>query len=101
MLLVSRPVVVLLGIWAPYQAMYTPSVLKQTLYAYIEYAAALTPVILAAFYSKRANAAGAVTAIALGRLSPSSGTRIHPPPSAGNHPILGYSSHPASHSGRS
>ncbi len=65
-LLVSRLMVVLLGVWALYQAMHTESVLKQALYAYTVYSAALTPVILAAFYSKRANAAGAVTAIALG-----------------------------------
>ncbi len=65
-LIVSRLMVVLLGIWSLYQAMHTQSVLAQTLYAYTVYSAALTPVILAAFYSKRANAAGAVTAIALG-----------------------------------
>ena len=65
-LLVSRLIVVFLGLWALYQAMHTTSVLKQTLYAYTVYAAALTPVILAAFYSRRATAKGAVTAIALG-----------------------------------
>jgi SSS family solute:Na+ symporter/sodium/proline symporter len=58
--------VVLLGLWGLYQAMHTGSVLKQALYAYTIYSAALTPVILAAFYSRRANAAGAVTAIGLG-----------------------------------
>jgi SSS family solute:Na+ symporter len=65
-LLVSRLTVVLLGIWALYQTMSVTNVLQQTLYAYTVYSAALTPVILAAFYSKRANAAGAVTAIGLG-----------------------------------
>ena len=65
-LLVSRLMVVLLGLWGLYQAMHTASVLKQALYAYTIYSAALTPVILAAFYSRRANAAGAVTAIGLG-----------------------------------
>ncbi|HEY1808427.1 MAG TPA: sodium:solute symporter family protein [Acidobacteriaceae bacterium] len=65
-LLVSRLVVVLLGIWALYQALGTQSVLQKTIYAYTIYAAALTPVILAAFYWKRANAAGAATAIAAG-----------------------------------
>src|SRR5580700_2424006 len=65
-LLVPRLIVVFLGLWALYQAMHTTSVLKQTLYAYTVYAAALTPVILAAFYSRRATAKGAVTAIALG-----------------------------------
>jgi SSS family solute:Na+ symporter/sodium/proline symporter len=65
-LIVSRLMVVLLGIWALYQALHTASVLKKTLYAYTIYSAALTPVILAAFYSKRVNAAGAVSAIFAG-----------------------------------
>jgi SSS family solute:Na+ symporter/sodium/proline symporter len=58
--------VVFLGIWALFQALHTTSVLKMTLYAYTVYSAALTPVILAAFYSRRANAPGAVSAIAAG-----------------------------------
>jgi SSS family solute:Na+ symporter/sodium/proline symporter len=65
-LLVSRLVVVLLGVWALVQAMHAESVLQKAIYAYTIYSAALTPVILAAFYSKRANAAGAATAIAAG-----------------------------------
>ncbi len=65
-LIVSRLMVVLLGIWALYQALHTGSVLEKTLYAYTIYSAALTPVILAAFYSRRANAAGAVSAIGAG-----------------------------------
>jgi Na+/proline symporter len=36
------------------------------LYAYTVYAAAITPVVMAAFFSKRATAAGAVWSIALG-----------------------------------
>jgi SSS family solute:Na+ symporter len=67
-LLVSRCMVVLLGCWALYQALHTQSVLKKTLYAYTIYSAALTPVVLAAFYSRRANAAGAVSAIGIGTL---------------------------------
>ena len=65
-LFVSRLMVVLLGIRALYQALHTESVLKQTLYAYTIYSAALTPVVLAAFYSRRANTAGAVSAIGVG-----------------------------------
>jgi SSS family solute:Na+ symporter/sodium/proline symporter len=65
-LLVSRLMVVLLGVWALYQALGTTSVLQKSLYAYTIYSAALTPVILAAFYWKRANAPGAVSAIAAG-----------------------------------
>ncbi len=65
-LIVSRLTVVLLGIWSLYQALHTGSILKATLYAYTIYSATLTPVVLAAFYSRRANAAGAVAAIAAG-----------------------------------
>jgi SSS family solute:Na+ symporter len=65
-LLVSRLMVVALGAWALYQSLGTTSVLQKSLYAYTIYAAALTPVILAAFYWKRATAAGAVSSIAIG-----------------------------------
>src|SRR5580658_7895422 len=65
-LIVSRLAVVLLGCWALYQAIYAPSILAKMLYAYTIYSAALTPVILAAFYSKRVTAWGAVAAIAMG-----------------------------------
>ena len=65
-LIVSRLMVALLGIWALYQALHTESVLKKTLYAYTIYAAALTPVILAAFFSRRATPTAAVASIAAG-----------------------------------
>src|SRR5580700_3747508 len=65
-LFVSRLMVVFLGLWALYQALHTQSVLQKTLYAYTIYSAALTPVVLAAFYSKRVTAWGAVAAIATG-----------------------------------
>ncbi|HEY0263045.1 MAG TPA: sodium:solute symporter family protein [Granulicella sp.] len=65
-LLVSRLMVVLLGLWALYQAQHVQSVLKKSLYAYTIYSAALTPVILAAFFWKRATAWGAVASIAAG-----------------------------------
>ena len=67
-LVVSRFIVVALGAWALYQSLGTTSVLKQSLYAYTIYSAALTPVILAAFFWRRATAAGAVTSIAAGTL---------------------------------
>jgi hypothetical protein len=57
-LIVSRLAVVLLGCWALYQAIYAPSILEKMLYAYTIYSAAVTPVVLAAFYSKRATAVG-------------------------------------------
>ena len=65
-LVVSRLAVVLLGCWALVQALYAPSILAKMLYAYTIYSAAVTPVVLAAFYSKRATAWGAVAAIASG-----------------------------------
>jgi SSS family solute:Na+ symporter/sodium/proline symporter len=65
-LIVSRLAVVLLGVWALYQAIYAPSILEKMLWAYTIYSAALTPVVLAAFYSKRVTAWGAVAAIAAG-----------------------------------
>ncbi len=68
-LLTSRLMVVLLGAWALWQSLHTESVLKKSLYAYTIYSAALTPVILAAFFWKRATAAGAVSCIALGTLT--------------------------------
>jgi SSS family solute:Na+ symporter/sodium/proline symporter len=58
--------VVLLGLWSLYQSLGTRSVLEKALYAYTIYSAALTPVILAAFFWKRATAAGAVGSIAAG-----------------------------------
>lgn len=65
-LIVSRVMVVLLGIWSLVQSLGTVSVLKKSLYAYTVYSAALTPVILAAFFWKRATSAGAVASIAAG-----------------------------------
>jgi len=65
-LIVSRLAVVLLGCWALYQAVYAESILKKMLWAYTIYSAALTPVVLAAFYSRRVTAWGAVAAIGSG-----------------------------------
>ena len=65
-LLVSRLLVVFLGLWSLWQSLGTRSVLEKALYAYTIYSAALTPVILAAFFWKRATAAGAVTSIFAG-----------------------------------
>ncbi len=65
-LLVSRAMVLLLGLWALYQSLHIESVLKKSLYAYTIYSAALTPVILAAFFWRRATAYAAVASIAAG-----------------------------------
>ena len=67
-LLVSRLMVLLLGAWALWQSLGATSVLEMSLYAYTIYSAALTPVVLAAFFWKRCTAAGAVTSIAAGTL---------------------------------
>ena len=65
-LAISRLMVVFLGLWALYQSLHVQSVLKKSLYAYTIYSAALTPVILAAFFWKRATANAAVASIAVG-----------------------------------
>ncbi len=65
-LLVSRILVIFLGLWSLVQSLGTRSVLEKALYAYTIYSAALTPVILAAFFWKRATAYAAVASIAAG-----------------------------------
>ena len=65
-LLVSRLLVVLLGLFALMQGAYWQSILAMALYAYTIYSAAITPVVMAAFFWKRATAAAAVVSIALG-----------------------------------
>jgi SSS family solute:Na+ symporter len=67
-LIVSRLAVVLLGCWALYQSLHSASVIHTMLWAYTVYAASLTPVVLAAFFSKRVTAWGAVSAIGAGTL---------------------------------
>jgi len=65
-LIVSRLIVVLLGLFALLQATQFESVLKASLYAYTVYGAAVTPSVMAVFFWKRTTAAGAVCSIALG-----------------------------------
>lgn len=65
-LLVSRLLVVLLGVFALLQAAYFESILRAALYAYTVYGAAVTPAVMAVFFWKRANAAGAVSSIIAG-----------------------------------
>ncbi|MGH9559446.1 MAG: sodium:solute symporter family protein [Bryobacteraceae bacterium] len=65
-LIVSRVLVVALGIFALLQATQFESILNASLYAYTVYGAAVTPVVLAVFFWKRATTAGAVTSILLG-----------------------------------
>jgi Na+/proline symporter len=65
-LLYSRLIVVGLGLVAVVLAAHTQSILRMALYAYTVYGAGVTPVVLAAFFWKRANAQGALASILVG-----------------------------------
>jgi len=65
-LVISRLAVVLLGVVAVVLAAHTTSILRMALYAYTVYGAGVTPVVLAAFFWKRANARGALASILVG-----------------------------------
>lgn len=65
-LIVSRIIVVLLGGFALLQATHFESILRAALYAYTVYGAAVTPSVMAVFFWKRANAAGAISSIIVG-----------------------------------
>ena len=65
-LIVSRIIVILLGVFAVLQATQFESVLKASLYAYTVYGAAVTPAVMAVFFWRRTTTAGAITSILLG-----------------------------------
>lgn len=65
-LIVSRVIVILLGLFAVLQATQFQSVLEASLYAYTVYGAAVTPVVMAVFFWRRTTTQGAVTSILLG-----------------------------------
>lgn len=65
---VSRGLVVVLGLFSLMQGAYWTSILAMALYAYTIYSAAITPVVMAAFFWKRATSAGAIVSLALGTL---------------------------------
>jgi SSS family transporter len=65
-LLVSRFLVCGLGIWALLQAIKLTSVLAKAMYAYTIYSAAITPVVMAAFFWRRATREGAVACLLSG-----------------------------------
>ena len=67
-LVVSRLLVLLLGVFALLQGAYFESILKAALYAYTVYGAAVTPAVMAVFFWKRATAGGAVTSIVMGTI---------------------------------
>lgn len=66
--LVSRLIVIALGVFALIQLTLFFSILAMALYAYTIYSAAITPVVMGAFFSKRVTAAAAVWSIALGTI---------------------------------
>ncbi len=68
LLLVSRLVVLGLGVFALVQGAYLESILRASLYAYTVYGAAVTPAVMAVFFWKRATAPGAVSSIILGTI---------------------------------
>lgn len=90
-LLVSRLIVVGLGLWALIQGAYTESILEKALYAYTIYSAAITPVVMGAFFSKRVTAAAAVISIAAGTFVTvfwDLGGKLMPPGLAEREPII-------------
>jgi SSS family solute:Na+ symporter len=67
-MLVSRLIVIFLGLFAVLQATQFESILKASLYAYTVYGTAVTPSVIAVFFWRRSNSAGAVTSIILGTI---------------------------------
>jgi solute:Na+ symporter, SSS family len=66
MILYSRLAVVLLGLFAFVQVRFFEKVLEMAIYAYTMYGVGITPAVMAAFFWKRATAAGGVGSIAAG-----------------------------------
>jgi len=66
MLILSKIVVLVLGVVAFILAMYLTSVLDMAFFAYTIYGVAITPALIGAFLWKRANTAGALTSIISG-----------------------------------
>jgi len=65
-LFVSRVLVIVLGVFALLQGAYFESILRAALYAYTVYGAAVTPAVMAVFFSRRVNTAGAISSIIAG-----------------------------------
>ena len=65
-MVMSRLIVVLLGLFALLQATRFESILNAAVYAYTVYGAAVTPAVMAVFFWKRATTAGAIVSIVLG-----------------------------------
>ncbi len=67
-LVMSRVIVILLGIFAVLQATQFESILKASLYAYTVYGAAVTPAVMAVFFWRRTTTPAAITSILLGTI---------------------------------
>ena len=65
-LLYSRLVVIVLGLFAYLQVQFFTRVLEMAIYAYTMYGVGVTPALMAAFFWKRASAAGGASSIAAG-----------------------------------
>jgi SSS family solute:Na+ symporter len=65
-MVMSRLIVLLLGLYALLQATRFESILNASVYAYTVYGAAVTPAVMAVFFWKRATTAGAIVSIILG-----------------------------------
>ena len=65
-LLYSRLVVLALGLFAYLQVQFFTRILEMAVYAYTMYGVGITPALLAAFFWKRATAAGGTCSIAAG-----------------------------------
>ena len=67
-LIMSRLIVVLLGLFALLQATRFESILNASVYAYTVYGTAVTPAVMAVFFWRRATTAGAIVSIMLGAI---------------------------------
>ncbi|HTA69314.1 MAG TPA: sodium:solute symporter family protein [Bryobacteraceae bacterium] len=65
-LVMSRLIVLLLGLFALLQATRFESILNASVYAYTVYGAAVTPAVMAVFFWRRATTSGAIVSIVLG-----------------------------------
>jgi SSS family solute:Na+ symporter len=65
-LVMSRLIVVLLGLFALLQATRFESILNASVYAYTVYGTAVTPAVMAVFFWRRATTAGAIVSIVVG-----------------------------------
>ncbi|MBS4192328.1 sodium:solute symporter family protein [Bacillus sp. FJAT-49705] len=65
----SRKAVIAIGVLAYILGTFFPSVLEVQMYSYTMYGAAITPIVLATFFWKRANTPGALSSIITGGLA--------------------------------